>query len=103
MALATVSTLLSDLRYAVRTLGRSPRFTTVVVLTLALGMGANTAIFSVVYAVMLRPLPYPEPQQLVRITSELRALGAADTGIAALELFDYQARKNFGKVLLVPA
>jgi putative ABC transport system permease protein len=64
------------------------------VLTLALGMGANTAIFSVVYAVMLRPLPYPEPQQLVRITSELRGLGAADTGIAALELFDYQARTD---------
>jgi predicted permease len=89
-----VSTLSLDLRYALRTLGRAPHFTAVVVLTLALGIGANTSIFSVVYAVMLRPLPYPEPQQLVRITSELRRFGANDTGVAALELFDYQARTD---------
>jgi predicted permease len=87
-----LSAFLLDLRYALRSLGRVPRFSAIVVLTLALGIGANTSIFSVVYAVMLRPLPYPEPQQLVRITSELRSLGASDTGLAPLELFDYQAR-----------
>jgi putative ABC transport system permease protein len=86
--------ILRDAQFAVRTLTRSPGFTVVVVLTLALGIGASTAIFTVVNAVVLRPLAYPEAQQLVRITSELRNLGATDTGIAAPELFDYQSRTD---------
>src|SRR5688572_1074893 len=59
--------MINDLRSAFRTLLRNPGFTTVAVLTLALGIGANTALFSVADAVLLRPLPYPEPERIVAI------------------------------------
>jgi putative ABC transport system permease protein len=79
-----------DLRFALRGLGRSPAFTAIAVLTLALGIGANTAIFSVVNTVLLRPLAYREPDRLVALTSSFSARGERNVPVSAPELTDYQ-------------
>lgn len=85
-----VESLAQDIRFALRMLQKSPGFTAVAVLTLALGIGATTAIFSVVDATLLRALPYPEPEQLVSIVNDVPSIGAKDAGISQPEWQDLQ-------------
>ena len=85
--------LQQELRYALRQLRKSPAFTLTVVLMLALGIGANTTVFSVVDAVMLRPLPYAQPQQLVQVQS-FESSTAVGTNVSYPDFFDWRARNR---------
>ncbi|MGH9821907.1 MAG: ABC transporter permease [Blastocatellia bacterium] len=85
-----LASVAEDLRFSLRMLRKSPGFSGVAVLTIALGIGATTAIFSVVDATLLHPLPYPQPEQLVRIEDDLPGVGARDVGISVPEWKDLQ-------------
>jgi putative ABC transport system permease protein len=79
-----------DVRYGLRVLRRSPGFTLAAVVTLALGIGANTAIFSVIYGVLLRPLPYREGERLVVVRQQARLNNINSLGFSVPEFFDYR-------------
>src|SRR6267378_5066558 len=83
-----------DLRYGARMLRKNPGFTFVAVLTLALGIGANTAIFGVVNAVLLRPLPFKEPERLVMVWERRPNSGAANLPISAHEFVAWKERAH---------
>jgi putative ABC transport system permease protein len=89
--------MLNDLRYALRGFLRAPGFAIAAILTLALGIGANTAIFSVVDAVLLRSLPYPESSRLVVIWDNLTKLGVERLGLSADIFKEYAAQNVFEK------
>ena len=93
--------LWQDIRFGVRTLWRSPRLAIVTLLTLALGIGANTAIFSIVNAALLRPLPFHDPGQLVQLNAGLRGLGAQNVGFSVPELDDMRTRTNIFQAVSV--
>ncbi len=99
-----MSDALRELRYSARALAKRPGFTVVVVLTLALGIGANTAIFSVINAVLLQPLPYAEPDRLVRLWSAYPSEDLAMGTTSPHDLDDWRAQANsFDAVAGYPA
>ncbi len=99
-SLPLIENLLFDLRYAVRTLLRSPGFSFIAIATMALGIGATTAIYSVIDATLLHPLPYPNPSELVRIQDDLPGVGAQGVGISVPEWRDVQSSGIFQSVAL---
>jgi putative ABC transport system permease protein len=98
--LPLLETLWQDLRYAVRVLLKSPGFSFVVIATMALGIGATTAIYSVIDATLLHPLPYPAPGELVHIQDDLPGLGAQDVGTSVPEWRDLESSGMFQSVAI---
>ncbi|WP_263415976.1 ABC transporter permease [Terriglobus albidus] len=92
--------LLFDLRYAIRMVLKSPGFSVIAIGTMALGIGATTAIYSVIDATLLHPLPYPNPAELVRVQDDLPGVGAHGVGISIPEWRDLQASGIFQSVAL---
>src|SRR6266404_9456271 len=93
-----IDVLLQDLRFGLRILRKSPGFAAVAILTIALGIGATTAIFSLVDATLLEPLPYPQPEQLVSIQDNFPGVGAQDVGFSEPEWGDLQHSGIFENV-----
>jgi predicted permease len=93
-----IENLLFDLRYAIRMLRRSPGFSFIAIATIALGIGATTAIYSVIDATLLHPLPYPNPAELVRVQDDLPGVGAQDIGISVPEWRDLENSGIFQSV-----
>ena len=89
-----METLLQDARYGIRTLIRQPGFAATAILTLALGIGATTAIFSVVNAVVLRPLPFAEPDRVMVVTNLNTRTGTRNTTISGPDFFDWRAQQR---------
>jgi putative ABC transport system permease protein len=93
-SLNSIETLIQDLRYGVRMLLKNPGFTLIALITLALGIGANTAIFSVINAVLMRPLPYQNPAELVLIRSLNKTDGAQMHSISYTDFQDWKAQNS---------
>jgi putative ABC transport system permease protein len=99
-SLPFIENLLFDLKYAVRMLLRSPGFAFIAIATMALGVGATTAIYSVIDATLLHPLPYPNPSELVRIQDDLPGVGAQDVSVSIPEWKDLENSGIFQYVAL---
>ncbi len=84
-----MQTLIYDLRYAIRQLRKNPGFTAVAVITLALGIGANTAIFSVVQHVLLAPMPFPQPDRLVAVSESTPQRASTKIAVSGPDFVDF--------------
>ena len=82
--------LSQQLRYVLRTLLRSPMFTLLTVFTIGIGIGANTAIFSVINGILLKPLPYPDPGQLVSVWQEAPGINIKDLNLSPSDYFTFR-------------
>ncbi len=102
-AFASLDALAQDVRFAFRSMRRSPIFTFAAVLTLALGIGVNTAAFSVVRAVLIAPLPYPDAESLVAVSSENSASGDGSFGVSAADLLDLRRDQTSFSALCIYA
>jgi putative ABC transport system permease protein len=89
-----MDTLLKDLRYAIRLFVKRPGFTAIAIITLALGIGANSAIFSVVNAIVLRPLPYRNPERLMVVWGNLNGSGIDESNLSVPEFNDLRAQSS---------
>src|SRR4026209_1300240 len=99
-----MSTLIHDLRYGVRILLKQPGFTLVAVITLALGIGANTAIFSLVNSILLRPLPFRDPDRLVRMVQASPKLALSSWGVSQADFAAYREQnRSFESVAIYNA
>lgn len=96
---AWLETLLQDLRFGCRMIARNPGFSALVVLTLALGIGANTAIFSVVYGVLLRPLPYPHGEDLIVLHQYAKKINIPNVPFSVKELDDYRQNHTLSGIV----
>src|SRR5215210_4077499 len=85
---------LNDVRYAIRSLIKRPAFTVIAVITLALGIGANTAIFSAINALLLKPLPFPELDRLVAIWDKLPSRGVLHNEVAMANYLDWNSQNQ---------
>src|SRR5258705_10927665 len=98
-----METLWQDIRYGIRGLGKRPGFAAVVILTLALGVGANPAIFRIVYGVLLRPLPFPEQERLVVAWEKDTTANTPFVELSVAEIRDWQAQnQSFTSLAAMP-
>jgi hypothetical protein len=99
-SLPLIENLIFDLRYAVRMLLRSPGFSFIAIATIALGIGATTAIYSVIDGTLLHPLPYPNPRELIHVQDDLPGTGAQDVGASIPEWRDLKSSGIFQSVAI---
>src|SRR5262247_1629167 len=88
-----MDSIIKDIRYGIRSLLKRPSFTAIALVALALGIGANTAIFSLVHAVVLQPLPYPDPDRLVWAWGNIRNAGNR-ASVAPLDFLDFRSQNK---------